>query len=206
MTNKQKEEDAKEELKRLIILGNLANDTTAKLPKIKKYHFDVKTVVETDGYSNPYFPRKSHGAEYDKAKDNKLSRYDFKKHARQLLNTSDVDQMLTLQQLQKDRLSKIEDIERSIKVDDYQGYTDGASKLSNLNSRFPEGYKYSGGEKGKFIGTSSELINTAKRNNHSVDGRRDSDSTLLDLKFEPKGIKGARHLDDPFIYGLGLKL
>ena len=205
MNNIRKEEEAKEELRRLVILGSLgATNNTSKLPRTNKLNFDVKTVVDSVGYE--LYPKGTYGEEYVKNKENKLSRYDFKKHARQLLNTSDVDQMVTLQKLQNDRLDKIEDIERSLKVDDQSGYIDGASYLTNLNTRINNDPFAANprSQKAKFYGAKSELISDMKRFNNSVDSRRKSDHSLMNLRFEPKNISGGRHMDDPFIYGLGL--
>ena len=126
------------------------------------------------------------------------------KHARQLLNTSDIDQVVILQQLQKDRLNKIEDIERSLRVDDVQGYSEGAQLLSSMNSKFENPYGNNPRSKReRFIGSKSEFISDNKRFNNSLDSRR-SNHSKLNLRFEPKNIGGSRHLDDPFIYGLGL--
>ena len=78
MRNKQKEEDAKEELKRMIILGTLGNENTSKLPRTHKLNLNVKTIVDPTGYDAAYFPQRAYGEEYTKNKNNKLSRYDFK--------------------------------------------------------------------------------------------------------------------------------
>uniref|UniRef100_A0A7S3KDQ4 Uncharacterized protein n=1 Tax=Euplotes crassus TaxID=5936 RepID=A0A7S3KDQ4_EUPCR len=191
-------------LNKLIVLGSLANGNTSKLPKTHKLNFDVKTIVDPAGYNDPYFPKRNYGEEYIKNKENKLSRYDFKKHARQLLNTSDVDQVITLQQLQKDRLDKIDDIERSLKVDDNLGYTNGASELSSLNTRFTNPYASDVPTSSKFIGSTSEFVTNAQRQSHSVDGRRDYEIPVKSQKFSTKFVASGRHMDDPFIYGLGL--
>lgn len=53
--NKQKEESAKEEFKRLMVLGSLAeNPNTSKLPRTNKLNFAVKTLVDPSGYTNLY--------------------------------------------------------------------------------------------------------------------------------------------------------
>jgi hypothetical protein len=55
LTNKLKEEDAKEELKRLIVLGSIyTNNHTSKLPRTDKINFDVKTIIDPQGYSGGY--------------------------------------------------------------------------------------------------------------------------------------------------------
>ena len=50
LKNKAKEEEAKEELRRLIVLSNL-DQKTHKLPRTTKINFEVKTLVDTTGYN-----------------------------------------------------------------------------------------------------------------------------------------------------------
>mmetsp|Transcript_17964 Transcript_17964/g.15880 ORF Transcript_17964/g.15880 Transcript_17964/m.15880 type:complete len:80 (+) Transcript_17964:149-388(+) len=76
LKNLRKEEEAKEELRKLMVLGSLHPQNTSKLPRTHKLNFDVKTVVDPKGYE--MFPYKAYGEEYIKNKENKLSRYDFK--------------------------------------------------------------------------------------------------------------------------------
>jgi hypothetical protein len=72
LRNKQKEEDAKEELRRLIVLGSLGEGNTSKLPRTNKLNFEVKTVVDPTGYGNVY------NYENPKREFKHKSRYDFK--------------------------------------------------------------------------------------------------------------------------------
>lgn len=52
----------------------------------------------------------------------------------------------------------------------------------------------------KFIGEKSEFVRNDDRLSHSVDERRSG----MGVKFEIKNVGEGRHMDDPFIYGLGL--
>lgn len=128
------------------------------------------------------------------------------KHARQILNTSNIDEAVVMQKLQNDRLDKIEDIERSLKVDDRERYMQDATYLSSLNSRLDNPYAYEPRQsiKDKFYGVKTEYITDMKKFNNSVDARKSSDSSLINLRFDPKPVKESRHLADPFIYNLGL--
>lgn len=71
LRDKAKEEEAKEELRRLIVLGNL-DQKTAKLPRTSKINFEVKTLVDTAGYN----PLRIYN---DPIRDTKtMNRHDFK--------------------------------------------------------------------------------------------------------------------------------
>lgn len=71
LKDRAKEEEAKEELQRLIVLGSL-DRKTAKLPRTSKINFDVKTLVDTNGY-NPL------RVYTEPIRDTKtISRHDFK--------------------------------------------------------------------------------------------------------------------------------
>lgn len=121
------------------------------------------------------------------------------KHAKELLNTSLVDEAVVLQQLQNDRLDKIEDIERSLKVDDRERYIRDAGKLSTM-SYVEDPYGYNGRSmKNKYYGESTEFVNNNAKFNNSFDSRKQSDNPYLRLDFTPKKIPKGRHLDDPFL-------
>ena len=71
LRNKAKEEEAKEELKRLIVLSNL-DQKTVKLPRTSKINFEVKTLVDTTGYN----PLRVYNEPIDSYKT--MNRHDFK--------------------------------------------------------------------------------------------------------------------------------
>lgn len=196
LRNRQKEEDAKEELRKLIVLGSL-NENTSKLPRTNKINFEVKTLIDPSGYSE-ILTQQDPRREY-----RHKNRYDFKKHAKALLNTSGVDETIILQNLQDDRLDKISDIERSLRVDDRERYINEANTLSRLGY-FEDPYGFKNMSKGKMLGASSQFVSNGKKANHSVDGRRQSEGTMFNLSFQPKDIPKGRHLDDPFINNLAL--
>jgi ribosomal protein S13 len=128
------------------------------------------------------------------------------KNASQVLNTSNVDEDIEMQKLQNDRLDKIQDIERSLKVDDRERYQQDATSLSALNNTIDNPYGYTTprkSNKNKFYGAKTEYITDMKKFSNTVDRRRTNDSSLLNMKFNPKPLKAGRHLDDPFIYNLG---
>lgn len=183
LRNRQKEEDAKDELRRLIVLGSLNNTNTSKLPRTSKINFEVKTIVDPLGYDNPYmFHPVSRGS---KMKNITSNRYDFKKHAKEVLNSSSVDETIAMQQLQNDRIEKIEDIERSLRADDRDRYLEGTDILSNM-----------------VYGDSSEFVMSKPRLSASLDPRRRNNNPYLNMKFEQKNIQRGRHQNDPFIQSL----
>lgn len=123
------------------------------------------------------------------------------KHAKALLDTSAVDETILLQKLQNDRLDKIEDIERSLRVDDNQRYIQETNNLSRLGY-LEDPYGFKSMSKSKFLGERSDFVDNSKRMNNSVDSRRQSDSTLVNLRFAPKKVTAGRHKNDPFIANL----
>lgn len=193
LRNKRKEEDAKDELKRLIILGSLNPERTSKLPRTNKINFEVKTIIDTQGYNNiydyhrPLLPSRS-------------KRHDFKKNAESLLDISVIADK-HLYQLQDERLDKIQEIEASMRVNDYDKYINSASKLNSLKYDDNNPYSDFGQTKSKFIGATSEFVkNGSDRFAHSFDSRRKSGLVNLDLN--PRVVRGSRHQNDPFIAGL----
>ena len=84
LRNVQKEEEAKEELKRLIVLGALGQANTSKLPRTDKI-FGTNANIDPSGYSEFYnFNEDTRQAPH--------KRHDFKKHARMILDTSYVEE------------------------------------------------------------------------------------------------------------------
>jgi hypothetical protein len=121
------------------------------------------------------------------------------KHAKELLNTSLIDESVVLQQLQNDRLDKIEDIERSLKVDDRERYIRDADRLSSMSYvEDPYGYSIKS-TKNKYYGETTEFVKNSAKMNNSFDSRKRSENPYLRLDFAPKTIPKGRHLDDPFL-------
>ena len=123
------------------------------------------------------------------------------KNAQAVLNTStDIDETI-LWQLQDERLDKIQDIERSMRVDDPETYLNSASKLSSLKYHDnPYQDMSTMRSKNKMLGHRSDFVKNNDRFSHSFDNKRNSSISSLNLN--PRVISKGRHQDDPFISNL----